>query len=67
MLTPFFTILAWVFGTTSTLLLLFRIIGYFIYTDLDKNIDEIKGIRRTFPITKPFIVSVISWAWILSL
>lgn len=67
----FVQIVAWPLMVLSGLLLILRLYGAWDYhgskhADLKKVIDDIRGVRRTFPITKPFILFLISLAAIVS-
>lgn len=67
--TEFITILAWIFGVLSTLLVILRIVGFIYYnhTDagrLDRLSDALSGVRGTFPILFPSIIAIICWVWI---
>lgn len=66
MILKFVTILAWIFGCTSTAFVLLRVIGYFTYTELDKLKDAMNGQVAKFPIIKPLILAIVCWAWIAS-
>lgn len=65
-LITFLNIIAWVIGLGSTIFLIGRIIAAFSYSEMDKLIDKIKGVTRTFPIMWPAIVSLICWAFIIT-
>lgn len=59
----FLNILSLIFGIWASLFLLLRIIGALSYDDKARLLDQIKGIKRTFPLTVPFLVSVVCWVW----
>jgi|APFre7841882654_1041346.scaffolds.fasta_scaffold54490_5 hypothetical protein len=67
MIITFITTLAWIFGILSTLLVIFKVFCTATYSDLDQLKDQINGIKRSWPIKTPGIISIISWAWIISL
>ena len=54
----FITMLAWIFGSLSGLLVLARIIGFMSYTEIDKAVDALKGYRWEFPVTTPGIIFI---------
>lgn len=62
----FITVLAWVFGVISSIITLARIIGFFNYSGIQKTIDELEGIERTFPIYKCGTLAIVCWAWIIT-
>ena len=63
----FITVLAWIFGTLSGLLVVVaRIIGFMTYTEIDKTVDALKGYRREFPVTTPGIIFIVCVAWLFS-
>jgi len=61
----FFTIIAWPIGIGATLLFIARVLAIWTYTELDKALDGLKGVRKTFPLTKPFITAIACWTWII--
>jgi len=65
-LISFITIVAWPLAVLSTLLIILRIIAFFTYRELDKLKDQCKGIYRSFPIAKPSLIALISWAWLFT-
>jgi len=66
MLIKFLTIVAYVLGSASTLVLLVKIFQALTYTELERIRDELCGLRRTFPAIKPFIVALLCWAFIVA-
>lgn len=64
MLIKFITTLAWIFGISSFILLLARIIGAITYSEHDRAMDALKGVVATFPLHWPFIITVICWVWL---
>jgi len=62
----FINILAWVFAILSTLFVIVRLSGYFLYDDLDRLRDSLAGVHAEFPIINGGIVAVICWAWIIA-
>lgn len=62
----FITVLAWIFGVLATLSIVIRVAARSIYSDLDRSLDALRGVRKTFPIIKPIILAAICWAWIIS-
>jgi len=65
-LITFITIIAWVLGIGSTLLMGLRMRGYLTYSDREQLLDAARGIQRTFPLTVPSIIALICWSWILT-
>lgn len=65
-MTEFITIIAWIFGVISTIITLARILGFFTYSEMQKTLDMINGIGRTFPIYKCGSLAIFCWAWIIS-
>lgn len=49
----------------STLLLLARVAGALTYSKIERHLDAIRGVRRSFPIFWPFVISFITWAYII--
>ena len=64
--TDFITYLAWIFGVLATLLFIARFVGHMTYSDIDRIRDAAKGVSVSFPMTKPFIVATVCWAWIFT-
>lgn len=62
----FITNLAWVFGVLSTLLLIARIYGALTYTKFEKLIDQLNGVKASFPIKWPSLVAIVCWVWIIT-
>lgn len=62
----FVTVLAWVFGISSSGLLVLRIIGMANYDELDKARDALRGMRATFPMLWPAVTAVVCWVWIIT-
>ncbi len=62
----FLTILAWIVGVPSLILLLYRAHTKGSYTLLLRDIDVLRGINRTFPMMWSAILSAFSWAWIIT-
>lgn len=65
-MTEFITILAWVFGVLSTIFTLARIYAFLNYSELEKMMDNLRGITMTFPIYKSGSLAIICWAWIIT-
>jgi hypothetical protein len=65
-LETFLTIIAWVFGVLSSLLLLLKVLTAAMYSEQERRLDACRGRKRVFPIMKPLVLAVICWAWILS-
>jgi hypothetical protein len=63
----FITILAWVVGSISTILLLMRLYLKLTYTELDATIDAVlKNKVYSWPLTRPFMLAVVCWTWVLT-
>lgn len=62
----FITVLAWVFGILSTIMTIARLIGFFSYSEIQKLVDEMDGVRRTFPIIKCGTIAIFCWVWIIT-
>jgi hypothetical protein len=62
----FITVIAWIFGVLSTLFTLLRVHGYCTYTELERALDNFKGVKVTFPIHTSGIIAIVCWAWIIS-
>ena len=65
-MTEFITVLAWVFGVISSIITLARIIAFFNYSEMQKLLDEVQEIKRTFPIYKCGTLAIFCWAWIIT-
>jgi hypothetical protein len=65
-LITFITIIAWVLGLGSTALLSLRLYGAVTYTQFERDMDTLRGVRTVFPMLKPFIVALLCWSWILT-
>ncbi|OGM10626.1 hypothetical protein A2Z67_00020 [Candidatus Woesebacteria bacterium RBG_13_36_22] len=63
----FLHILALIFGIMSTLMLLTRIVQAVLYSPLDRLRDDLKGVRRRFPIGWPLIIAAICWTWFFTM
>ena len=64
----FITVLAWVFGIVNTLFFIVTLFKAITYENsITKTIDDMKGIKRTFHYTKPFVIAVVCWAWIFTI
>jgi hypothetical protein len=64
-LIQFLTFIAWPIASIATLTVCIRIICWSTYTENEESIDlATKGYVRTFPITTPALLALISWAWI---
>ncbi len=64
--TQFVTLLAWVFGIGATILVIGRVYWAATYSELDRRLDLMQGVRVTWPIMKPLVVAIVCWAWILT-
>lgn len=62
----FITTMAWFVAVLSTIFTIFRLIGFFTYSDFDQLIDSTKGFKRTYPIHIPGSIAIICWSWIIS-
>lgn len=62
----FLTNLAYAFAVLSGLLVVARIVGYYTYSELERMLDDLNGIKRTFPITTPGITFIVCICWIIS-
>ena len=62
----FISVLAWIFGILSGLLLIGRIIGAMCYSEYDRIADALKGYKATFPIMTPGIICIVCVAWLFS-
>lgn len=62
----FVTVLAWIFGTLSGLLVVARIAGAMSYSSLERQLDLIRGRVVTFPVMTPGIIFIICIAWLLA-
>ena len=62
----FLDIVAWILAILSTLFIIGRLSAFFLYDDLDRLRDRMRGIKAHFPIIKGGIVAVICWAWIIA-
>ena len=62
----FLNYLALIFGILASGLLILRILGALTYTDINKLVDQMKGIRRTFPLAIPLVVSIVCWLWFIA-
>lgn len=62
----FITTLAYIFGTFATLRVVARIIAACTYSETQKMIDTIDGVKRSFPVTWPGILAIICWVWIFT-
>jgi hypothetical protein len=60
------TIVSIVFGIMSTFVVVVRLIQAAIYDEVDKIVDQAKGLTRTFPLLKPTIVMILCWAWVIA-
>jgi hypothetical protein len=43
-----------------------RLLAKYLYDEKDRLLDALNGKIAVFPITKPLIVAVICWTWILT-
>jgi len=62
----FLHIIAWIVGIGASIVLALRILGALTYSETDELIDKMNGVRRTWPMTWPAIISLICWAFIYS-
>ena len=63
----FFTVIAWPIAIMATLVVLFRVLYAWTYIgSFQETQDNISNKKQTFPITLPFILAFISWAWIFT-
>lgn len=62
----FITIVAWVLAVGSTIMVVLRLYMQSTYTELHEALDSIKGFKRSWPVKKPLIAAIISWAWIFT-
>lgn len=62
----FVTVLAWVFGVLSTMLLVARIIGAITFTEKDRLRHAMRGEEVTFPMLWPSVIAIVCWAWIIT-
>jgi hypothetical protein len=63
----FLTIIAWVIGTLSTLyggLLIYWGLNY--PGSLEETIDKLNGYSKVFNPTRPFLIGLICWAFIIT-
>ena len=69
MITTFITILAYIGATTGTLAWLFcgwQTHEYGKEGNLQKIMDQIEGVTRTWPVGKCLLIATISWAWLIT-
>jgi hypothetical protein len=62
----FITTLAWFFGILSTLFTILRIVGFMMYSDLDKIYDKMRGVKTTYSVRIPGLIAILCWSWIIS-
>jgi len=63
----FLHIIAWIVGVISTIYSLFLTYWAFTYTgSLEEIVDSMKGYKKTFNITKPWLIAIICWAFIIA-
>jgi len=62
----FITVLAWIFGIASSLLLVARIIGKLTYDEIDEVRDMLRGRVAYFPMLWPTVTAVVCWTWIVT-
>ena len=63
----FIDVLAWFFGSLSTLFFLVNFICFLSYSSsMTKRLDTLNRKERIFPMRKWLIISVICWAWLIS-
>lgn len=62
----FLNTIALIFGILSSILLIARIIGLLTYSESERIKDYLAGMVATFPIIKPFIISIICWTWVFT-
>lgn len=62
----FFTILAWIFGVGASLLFMASVWATASYSDLEKTLDNLKGVEKQWPVWKSLFLAIICWAWIFS-
>ena len=62
----FFTILAWIFLFLSGGMFIIRILGGRAYAKHPEMqmLDQLRGLRRTFPITGPVLMFSVCVAWL---
>jgi len=61
----YITILAWIFGSLSTALTIIRILGWLMYSDLERTLDQLQGYTIKFPIVVPGTIAILCWVWVL--
>lgn len=64
-MSTFIFVIAYFAAIMSSLLLIFRILGFLTYSKRDRLLDQIKGIRSTFPVFWPFVISFVAWTYII--
>ena len=63
----FLHIIAWVVGVVSTLYALFLTYWAFNYPgSIEETLDNLKGYSKTFNVKRPWLVSLVCWAFIIA-
>lgn len=63
----FLNIIAWVVGSLSTLYAIFLTYWAFTYPgSIEELTDKMKGYTKTFNITRPWLIAIICWAFIIA-
>lgn len=63
----FVTVLAWIFGVGSSLLLVLSAWLTVSYENsMEKNLDAIRGYQKSYPLFWPLMIAIVCWAWIIA-
>lgn len=66
-LITFLFILAWFAAVVYTIGFIFTFINDFNYEGSNlKSRDTLRGIRRTFPVKRRFLIALVAWAFIIA-
>jgi hypothetical protein len=64
-MSEYITIIAWIFGVLSSLLIVLRLLAFATYSEIDRLCDSINGQRAEFSIVWPSVVAILCWSWVL--
>jgi hypothetical protein len=65
-MSTFIYVIAWFVACLSTLILLATVLAAAVYSDADRVMDQMRGIKRTFKVLWPFVIAFIAWAYVFT-
>jgi hypothetical protein len=65
-MSTFIYVIAWFVACLSTLILLATVLAAAVYSNVDRAMDRLRGVRRSFKVLWPFVIAFIAWAYVFT-